>query len=326
MNKAATFLFLFSILNSAPAPAQQQPKRRVAVINFDYATVSSTVAQIFNQNVDVGKGVADLLVDRLVSTGQYSVYERKAMEKVMQEQNISNSDRFNPATAARIGQLVGVDAIIIGSITQFGRDDKTTEVGGLGRVAGRYGISGLGKKESKAVVGVTARVVAVDTGEIVASAQGMGQSSRSGTALLGAGGGSTASGGGYADMNSRNFSNTILGEAVNNAVSQLGRNLDEQANRVPTRTIKIQGTVADVSGNTLVLNVGTRAGVKVGDRLEIVRKSRDITDPDTGRVIKRVTDVVGAISITEADEVSATGTFSGPGTPQVGDLVRSAQK
>src|SRR4051812_9805191 len=108
----------FVLLMASGAIAQER-KKRVAVLNFDYSTVSSYVYSIFNSNVDVGKGVADVMVDKLVKSGVYTVYERKALEKILQEQNFSNSDRANPATAARIGQLIGVDAIILGSITQF---------------------------------------------------------------------------------------------------------------------------------------------------------------------------------------------------------------
>jgi curli biogenesis system outer membrane secretion channel CsgG len=327
MKRAVIFVLAVAAVAAASAQAQQSPaKRRVAVMNFDYGTVSSSTAAIFGgQNIDVGKGIADILVDKLVSSGVYQVYERKALEKIMTEQNISNSDRFNPATAARLGQLIGVDAIIIGSVTQFGRDDRSTEVGAVGRALGKYGISGVGKKESKAVVAVTARLVSVDTGEIMASSMGTGESKRSGAALLGSGGGSTGMGGGYYDMASRNFASTILGEATVAAVDQVARNLDGQANRVTARTIQVQGTVADVSGDSLVINVGTKAGVKLGDRLEVVRKAREIKDPESGRVIKRVTDAVGTVTITEADDLSATGKFSGPQTPQVGDLVRTPQ-
>ena len=44
-----------------------QTKKRIAVNNFDFATVQSSVAAIFGSNQDVGKGIADMLVDRLVN-------------------------------------------------------------------------------------------------------------------------------------------------------------------------------------------------------------------------------------------------------------------
>lgn len=311
-------VFLFLLLASAPGSAQER-KRRLAVMNFDYGTVYSSVSYIFNSNVDVGKGMADLLVDKLVASGVYQVYERKELERILKEQNFSNSDRANPATAARIGQMIGVDAIIVGSITKFGRDDKTTEVGAVGRITGRWGISGVGKKESKAVVGLSARIVNVDTGEVVATATADGESTRSGAALLGAGGAQSASGGGYYDMSSRNFASTLIGEASLKAVEAVAGQLDLQAARVPLRSRQLSALVADVSGNVLIINLGAKAGVKVGDKFQISRQGREITDPATGRVIKRVTEKIGELVITEVDELSATGKFSGAGEPRVGD-------
>ena len=69
-----------------------------------------------------------------------------------------------------------MDAIIIGSITQFGSDDKSTNIGGgaLGGVTGRFGIGGVKRSKASAVVGVTARMINIDTAEILASESGKG--------------------------------------------------------------------------------------------------------------------------------------------------------
>ena len=119
----------------APAPAGGR-KKRVAVFDFDFGTVQSASNAAFGQNIDVGKGISDLLVKYLVQDGTYSVIERKALDKILAEQNFSNSDRANPASAAKLGKLLGVDAIIVGSVTQFGNDTKKTNVGGGGAPAG----------------------------------------------------------------------------------------------------------------------------------------------------------------------------------------------
>jgi curli biogenesis system outer membrane secretion channel CsgG len=310
---------------AVPAAFAQAPKKRVAVFDFDYATVQSGLSGIFGTNVDVGKGIADLIVDRLVIDGTYSVIERKAIGKIMAEQNFSNSDRVDPNSAAKLGKILGVEAIIIGSITQFGRDDKSIGVGGggIGGLAGRYGLGGVGKKESKAVVAINARMVSTDTAEILGVAQGKGESKRSGVNLLGAGGSAANQGGGAVNMSSSNFSNTILGEAVASAVTQLSAELNQNAGRLPTKLITIDGLVADVDGNSLVLNVGRRAGVKVGDRLQVKRTGRAITDPATGKVLRRQETMLGDVVIKEVDDGSSTGTFQGNGPVKVGDAVKS---
>jgi len=320
--KSAVLLLALTALTAA----QAQEKKRVAVMNFDYGTVRSAVATIFGTDQDVGKGITDLLVDKLVSDGTYRVIERAALDKILAEQNFSNSDRADANTAAKIARILGVDTIIIGSITQFGRDDKSTNVGGgaLGGVTGRFGIGGVRKSQSNAVVQITARMIDTSTAEILASASGKGESSRSGTGLLGAGGSGAGAGGGGMDMKSSNFGATILGEATNKAVADLAQQLDAKAGALPTNVVQISGLVADAAPDgTVIINVGSKGGVRVGDKLDIRRKVREVRDPGTGKVIRSIEDSVGSIVITEVDEASAVGKFTGPAPAQVGDTVSS---
>ena len=307
------------------AGAEAQRKRRVAVMNFDYATVRSSVQALWGTDQDIGKGIADMLVDRLVNDGVFSVIERKELDKILAEQNFSNSDRADASSAAKIARILGVDAMIIGSITQFGSDDKKTDVGGgaLGHVTGRFGVGGVRKSNAKAVVQVTARMIDTSTAEILASCPGTGESSRSGTGILGAGGsvyGPEAGGG--INMTSSNFRQTILGEATNQAVTQVAKGLEERAQSIATVSVPVTGMVADAAPDgTVIVNVGSKNGVKVGDTLSIKRHVRDIKDPATGKVLRSVDEPVGMVTITEVDETSATGKFAGAGKPQVKDVV-----
>jgi curli biogenesis system outer membrane secretion channel CsgG len=303
----------------APAPTG---KKRVAVMNFDYGTVRTYVNSIFGSDQDIGKGISDLLVTKLVQDGKYSVIERNALDKILAEQNFANSDRADANTAAKIGKVLGVDAIIIGSITQFGRDDQHTNIGGGGYGLGRFGVGGVGTSKAKAVVGISTRLINTTTGEILVAVNGTGESSRSSTSLLGAGGGWSGGGGGSLDMGSSNFANTILGEAVRKAVDDTGAQLDASVDKVPTIKLEINGVVADVSGSTLIINVGKRAGVRVGDRLEVSRPVRTVKDPATGKVIKSVTNKIGDATVTEVDDDSSTATLSG-GAAKVGDVVKN---
>jgi curli biogenesis system outer membrane secretion channel CsgG len=294
-------------------------------MNFDYATVKSDSQAIFGTDVDIGKGITDLLVEKLVNGGAFSVIERKALDTLVTEQNISNSDRFDANSAAKLGHLLGVDVMIMGSITQFGRDDKSTNIGGgaVGGITGRFGVGGVGKRQAKAVVGITARIVNTSTGEILSVATGKGESKRSGTTLLGAGGNSSDAGGGVVDMKSSNFANTILGEAIGQAVDSVASQLQENASKVPANVVKVDGLVADVNGDTLVLNVGSKAGVKVGDKLSVVRTGREVRDPSTGKVIRRIEEALGEVVITEVDEQSSVGKYTGTAPAKVGDRVHN---
>jgi len=307
--------------STAPPPGGR--KKRVAVFDFDYATVSSSTNALFGSNVDVGKGISDLLVRHLVQDGTYSVIERKAMDKILGEQNFSNSDRADANSAAKIGRILGVDAIIVGSITQFGGDTKNTNVGGFGGGWVGHGIGGFSHKKSKAIVQVDARLVNIDTAEIMGVASGKGESSRESTSLLGGGGGWHGWGGGNVDFGSSDFQETILGEAVNAAVTQMSTELVADAPKLVARTISVEGVVAAVDGGQIVLNIGSKAGLKVGDQLTVKRITREIKDPSTGKVIRKLTFDVGVIRLTDVDEISAVGApVSGTGF-KVGDEVKT---
>jgi len=307
-------------LNAQVAPATTSARRRVAVLNFDYGTVQSYVTGIWGSDVDIGKGVADMLVTELVHNGTYTVIERTQVERILNEQNLQQDGRADPSTAAKLGRLLGVDAIIIGSITQFGSDNKKLGAGGGGIHLGGIGLGGFGRKTSKATVAIDARIVSIGTAEILDVAQGKGESKRSGLMLgaaVGNGGGLL---GGVVDLSSSDFANTILGEATRAAVTNLVTELVAAAPKIPETIAAITALVADVSGNQLVTNVGTAGGVRIGTEYVVVRPGREIKDPATGNVLRRETAPVGKIKISSADERSATGTLTGD-TAHVGDCV-----
>ena len=93
---------------------------------------------------------------------------------------------------------------------------------------------------------------------------------------------------------------------------------------MPTRVVTIEGLVADAAPDgTIIINVGSSAGLKVGDRLAVKRVGRKITDPATGKVLRQIEDSVGDLTITEVEAGSAVGKFSGTGAPKVGDVVKN---
>lgn len=304
-------------------PTPQGRKKRVAILDFDYGTVHSDVAALFGSDIDVGKGITDLLVNYLVKDGTYSVIERKALDKVLAEQNFSNSDRANPTSAAKLGKLLGVDAIITGSITQFGGETKNTNVGGVGGGLGKIGLGGFGQKKTKAICAINARMIDIDTAEILGVAEGKGESQRSATSLTGGGGGWSGFGGGHVDFGSSGFQNTIIGEAVKAATEQLSSGLIANNGKLVARVISVEGLVAAVDGADLVLNVGAKAGVKAGQQMTVERVTKEIKDPATGKVLRKLSTQVGTLQVTDVDDVSSIAkVVSGTGF-KVGDVVKT---
>jgi hypothetical protein len=166
-------------------------------------------------------------------------------------------------------------------------------------------------------------MVDIDIGEILAVAEGKGESQRNSTSLLGGGGNWHGFGAGNADFGSSDFQNTIIGEAVKAAVDQMTTEVIAGKDKLVARTIVVSGLVAAVDGGQIVLNVGGKSGVKVGDQLNVERVTKEIKDPSTGQVIRRMSTPVGVVKVTDVDDVSSVCTaVSGSGF-KTGDAVKT---
>ena len=66
MFKKFALLSLGVALTALPAAAQ---KPKVAIMDFGYATVKTSVAAIFGTDEDIGKGISDLLITQLLDGG-----------------------------------------------------------------------------------------------------------------------------------------------------------------------------------------------------------------------------------------------------------------
>lgn len=209
------------------APAGAQSKRpTVALMDLDFGSIQHW----WSGNQDIGKGIADMIVDGLVEDGSYRVIERKRLDAVLAEQNFSNSDRADPEQGriVQIGKALGVKYLIVGSITKFGMEDKNMRLGGGVWGGGKFGLGDVGTKKGKATVALTVRMIDSTTGEIMASAKGEATSSRSGLLLGGAGNHAA----GNIEFGSSNFSDTVLGEATEGAVKQVVAKLISSRSRL----------------------------------------------------------------------------------------------
>ena len=185
------------------AQAQGAKRVQVAVMDFEYGTLDPWWG-----SYDIGKGMADQIVDALVNDGSFRVIERKKLDTVLAEQDFSASDRADPSAAklSKVGKVLGVRYIIAGSITKFATESR----GGGVRVKG----IGLGGKKAKSEVNITARLIDTTTGEILISAKGHGESSK--------GGGFDFSKGGFGvGTNSEEWRNSGLGDAQESATTDL---------------------------------------------------------------------------------------------------------
>ena len=302
---------------AAPAPAASGPttqaqKKRVIVDEFDYSTVKTAVQSVFNTQQDIGKGIRAMLVTRLAQANKVVIVERAKMATLTKEQDFNASNRVKQGSGARVGQISGADAMLSGDIVVFGRDDKKRSVKGGGLIGGVIGGIASSKNEDKAVVTIDYRLIDAETSEIIATGEAKGESVRKGNAL-GAIGGVLGKGvaGVQVDMTSSNFAQTIIGEATQDCVNKLADILLEQTANMKKTVREVEGRVADVSGKTLVLNVGSNDGVNVGEVFEVLNIVREVKDPVTKETLDVVTEKTGEMTITSVRDKVATGTYTG---------------
>ncbi len=308
---------------AAPTAAQlQAQKKRVIVDEFDYSTVKSSVQAVFNTQQDIGKGIRAMLIKRIADANNLVVVERAKIQNIMKEQDFNASNRVKQGSGARVGNISGADAMLSGDIVVFGRDDKKRSVKGGGLFGSVIGGIAASKNEDKAVVVIDYRLIDAETSEIIATGEAKGESVRKGNAL-GAIGGALGKGvaGVQIDMTSSNFAETIIGEATQDCVNKLADILKEQSTNMKKTVRAVETTVADVSGNTLVIAAGGNDGVNVGETFEIHRIDREVKDPTTKEVLDRITTKVGEMTITSVRDKIATGTYSGA-PAKVGYLAR----
>lgn len=60
------------------------------------------------------KGMADILITEMQSNPRIRVIERDALQKILDEQKLTEDKRTDPATSARIGKLLGAQHMIVG--------------------------------------------------------------------------------------------------------------------------------------------------------------------------------------------------------------------
>ncbi len=209
--KAGGLIITVLLLGVSSTSGETQNKR-LAVLDFEYGLVRNQAATIFGTEVDVGRGMRDLILKHLAQDGTYTIVDLKALDKMLAQQRLAPGDRASTAAAAQFGRIVGVDAVVMGTITQFGGETVKRKFG----LEGLLGASGTQKlpDQVRGVVAVDARVVEIDSGEVLAVSEGRGESKRMGTSLLAGVFGAGSRDVGAMDFSNRDLEKTILGEAV----------------------------------------------------------------------------------------------------------------
>jgi hypothetical protein len=218
-----------------------------------------------------------MLATSLFKSGKFDLYERKKMDAVLEEQKLGLTGLITPETAVKMGKLLGVQYIVIGSVNQFGQS------------TGGGSAFGVSINSLNARVSADIRIVKVESGQIVAAENGVGEESSVGVAIANADILPTD-----VEFGSKGFDETIIGKATVKCVNNLAEKIGEAFG-----IHGLEGKIIKVAGGKVYINLGKDSGVVPGQVFQVMRKGEEMKDPDTGEVLGSEDTKIGLVKIIE---------------------------
>ncbi len=257
-------LLFFSLQTDA------QLKKRIAVSRFEDRSGHGYHG--------LGQGVADMLASALVKSGKFMVMERQELDNVLSEQKLGESGLVTAETAPKVGKLLGVELLVVGSISEFGTKENRIS-GGISMFGG-----GISRKTARAVVDI--RLVNTTTGEIIASETKEGSESSTGLSVR-------TDAFDFSDHNG--WDDTDEGKATRQAVDGCVELITENLQNLPWmgRILKIN------ADGTLLMKPGSEGAVTPGMEFSIYRVGEDVKDPDTGLSLGAEESKIGTVKVIE---------------------------
>lgn len=225
----------------ANLPEVKSYKLKIAIGRFSNETNYGR-SLVVDQNFDrIGKQASDMLASRLIKAENFLVFERPDLEKIEREQ------KYVPDS-----KMIGVDALIAGSVTEFGRS-----------VSGKTAfLSSTKVQVAKAKVDI--RLIDVRTGLSFFSAIGAGEASTESGEIAGFGSRSEYD----ATLNDR-----AIAAAISDVIDKLVSKLKERPWK--TDILEVQEGLVYISG-------GKKQGLKQGDSLKVLQPGSTISSKQTG--------------------------------------------
>ncbi len=310
--KFLAFLLILHFSNAAIAKpfARRGLQLRVAVAQFDANDRFKSEYGGWN----IGGGLAAQLVTALIRSGRVIVVERAILSKVLMEQEISQNRLSSPFTQIPAGQLLGVDYLIVGEVTEF--EERQISAGAAAGVLAWVGPK-VSSDISAAHVGMDIRIVDTRTGEVLHSHRA------SGKAWGKAFGVKFQSG--LVDFGGEVFHKTPLGKAtrrsIEGAVDFILQVVEQQIEEFAWT-----GRVIDIDGPYIYIDAGRSAHISVGDQLKISDVNKVLTDPETNGILGLVEKEIGKAQVVDVELKYAKAKKVGNFEPTKGNLVRLANQ
>lgn len=159
MHKTLSLVLLatFAVVVFPPGVADAQDKPRIAVLEFTNKADPS-----WGWWRERGAAaMQDVFITELVKSGKFRVIDRERLDLIMQAKKVSLSGEVDQSTAMQMGKLLGVEYLLVGAVTEYGKTDPSAHGRGVKR------LPGFGAGRSTFVAAANARIMNAETGEIV---------------------------------------------------------------------------------------------------------------------------------------------------------------
>ncbi len=261
-------------------------KKRIAVVDFIDKT-------------DYGKGrlgiaAADILEGELQRSGKFMMVSHSGMDEVLNLQAVGQSGVINPSTVVEAGRLVGANAIINGSVSEFGIKKSGFSVPGV-----------VGTKALLARAVVDIHLIDGTTGVIIMSETAEGTAETSATKILNIGGEGT-------------YDETLAGKALRGAVASLVEKITAKLNEVPW-----EGFILSSEGQSAFITGGADVGLRSGMEFEVMTAGKQVTAPN-GKTYSLPGQTKGLLQVTDVMPDIAQGRIVS-GHAAKDDVVRQAK-
>jgi curli biogenesis system outer membrane secretion channel CsgG len=149
-----SFLALSLLLTLVSQPLAAKDKIRLGVLRFTNQTAAGWWSG------SVASDLQDMLASELVSTKAFSVLERKEIDAVLGEQDLSASGRVSSKTKVQMKKLKGAQYLVAATVSAY-EENTSGQKGGV-----RFKGLSLGGGKNKAYIAVDLKVINTETGEI----------------------------------------------------------------------------------------------------------------------------------------------------------------
>lgn len=218
-------------------------RRRIAVGRFSNSTSYGRALLLPGEADPIATQAADMLTNALVSAEKFIVFERQDLDAVTRERAVSDVQGSN---------LSGVDALVVGSVTQLGRRNE-----------GQAGFLNSRRRQTVAAT-VEIRLVDIRSGHVFFTTSGSGEASTEVSEVAGFG-----SRAGYdSTLNDR-----AIAAAIADTMTNVIRRLEERA--WFTDVLRVDGSRVFITG-------GASQGIRPGSEFVVETSGDVVTSGQTG--------------------------------------------